>query len=157
EGKTTLAIHLALSLARVGYRTLLVECDLRRPTLSSLFEVPSQPGLGEVLRGEQAAQSCLRPTPQPTLWLLPSGLPNREAVEALAKPEFRNLMADLRQNFDYVIVDSPPILPVADGLLIAQTVDRVIMSVRPNFSHVPRVNAAVARLFALGIHLYGVV
>jgi capsular exopolysaccharide synthesis family protein len=157
EGKTTLATHLALSLARIGHRTLLVECDLRRPALSALFGVTALPGVGEVLRGEKSAEECLRAVPPASLWLLTAGLPSRDAVEGLAKKEFRTLMAGLRQNFDYVIVDSPPVLPVADGLLIAQSVDRVIMSVRPNISHLPRVETAVARLHALGIPLYGMV
>ncbi len=157
EGKTSLASHLAVSLARTGRRTLLVDGDLRLPALDRLFDVGPGPGLAEVLRGEADAAEAVRPTHLDGLSLMPAGGTDLRAIQALSQEPLRALMARLREEYDYVVVDSAPVLPVVDSLLIGQHVDGVVLSVLRGVSHVPMVQAAYARLAELNIRVLGAV
>jgi capsular exopolysaccharide synthesis family protein len=158
EGKTTLASNLALSLARAGRRTLLVDCDLRRPATHQLFEQTLQPGFSEVLLGEVELPDAVRPTTSDeNLWLLPAGQWDREVLGELAKDQPEAIFERLRQEFDFVVVDSHPVLPATDSLLVGQHVDAVIVSVMRQVSQAPRVYAASQRLATLGIRIFGVV
>lgn len=157
EGKTTLASQLAASIARAGRRTLLVDGDLRNPTLNRLFELPLEPGLCEVLRGEAAVEDVIRPTRVNGLWLIAAGHSCRESIEALAKPAIREVFDHLRPNFDFVIVDGGAVLPAADTLLLGQQTDGAILSVLRDVSSMPKVYEAYERLQAVGINVLGTV
>jgi capsular exopolysaccharide synthesis family protein len=158
EGKTTLAANLALSLARAGRRTLLVDCDLRRPALHQLFEQTLQPGFSEALLNEVELPDAVRPTTaDENLWLLPAGQWDREVIQELAREHVQTLFRRLEQEFDFVIIDSHPVLPATDSLLIGQHVDAVLVSVMRGVSQAPRVYAAHQRLATLGIRVCGAV
>ncbi len=157
EGKTSLACHLATSLARAGRRTLLLDCDLRSPATHRLFDLPSKPGLSEVLRDEVAAADVIQPTPVYGLHLIPAGQCDALAIQALSQDRIRALFEDLRGRYDFIIVDSAPVLPVADSLLVSQVVDAVIFSILRDVSRVPMVYAAYERLTALGTRTLGAV
>jgi succinoglycan biosynthesis transport protein ExoP len=157
EGKTTLARHLAMSLARAGRRTLLVDGDLRLPTLHHSFGLAPQPGLAEVLRGEADAAEAMQPTRTEGLWVMPAGDADVRALQALAREPLRLLIPRLRQQYDCVVIDSGPILPVSDGLQIGQQVDGVILSVLRGVSQVPMVRAAHQRLTDLNVRVLGAV
>jgi capsular exopolysaccharide synthesis family protein len=158
EGKTTLAGSLALSLARAGRRTVLVDCDLRRPAAHQLFEQTLQPGFSEVLLGEVELPDAVRPTTSDeNLWLLPAGQWDREVLAELAKDQPEAIFERLREEFDFVVVDSHPVLPATDSLLVGQHTDAVIVSVMRQVSQAPRVYAASQRLATLGIRVFGAV
>ncbi len=158
EGKTTLASNLAMSLARAGRRTLLVDCDLRRPSAHQLFEQTLQPGFSEVALREVELPDALRPTTtDPNLFLLPAGHWDREVIQELAKSGITGIFEKLREEFDFVIVDSHPVLPATDSLLIGQHVDAVIVSVMRNVSQVHHVHTACQQLSTLGIRVFGAV
>ncbi|HTU89273.1 MAG TPA: polysaccharide biosynthesis tyrosine autokinase [Gemmataceae bacterium] len=157
EGKTSLASHLAASLARAGRRTILVDSDLRNPTLHRLFERSRAPGLSELLRGEVTLDAVSRDTPISNLWLISAGKADASALQALAFDALPKLFEQLRTRYDFVIVDSCPVLPVADSLLVGQYVDAVIFSLLRQVSRLPRVYAAYQRLAMLGIRLLGAV
>jgi capsular exopolysaccharide synthesis family protein len=157
EGKTTLASHLAGSLARAGRRTLLVDCDLRRPSAHQLFEIASHPGLSEVLLGEVPVAEAVCATAVPGLWLLPAGQWDRAVLRALAGEEVQKVFAALRQHYDFIIIDSHPVLQAADSLLIGLHVDGVIMALMRDLSRMPRVSLACQRLSDLGIRVLGAV
>jgi capsular exopolysaccharide synthesis family protein len=157
EGKTTLAGHLATSLARAGRRTLLVDCDLRRPAAHQLFEAAPHPGLSEVLLGEVPAANAVQSTAVPGLWLLPAGQWDRAVLRALAGEEVQKVFAALRQHYDFVLIDSHPVLQAADSLLIGLHVDAVIVSLMRDLSRMPRVSTACQRLADLGIPVLGAV
>lgn len=157
EGKTTLATHLATSLARAGRRTLLVDCDLRRPAVHLLFDLPLQPGFVEVTKGTEDVHQAIRPTHVPDLWLLPAGQLQRGTVEGLTNGIARTLFDQLKEEYDFVVIDSAPVLPVADSLIIGQHVDGVILSVLRGVSQMHRVWAAQSRLSMLGVHILGAV
>ena len=157
EGKTSLASHLASSLARAGHRTLLIDGDLRSPAIHALFDQGLAPGLCEVLRGQLPLDQALRATPARDLFLLTAGQWDSNALQGLAQGSARELFTRLKEQFDYVIVDSSPVLAVADALMIGRHVDGVLLSILRDVSRVPTVYAAYQRLSMLGIRTLGAV
>ncbi|MEI7685830.1 MAG: polysaccharide biosynthesis tyrosine autokinase [Planctomycetota bacterium] len=157
EGKTSLSSQLAASLARAWKKTLLIDGDLRNPTAHQLFDVPQDPGFSEVLRGELSATEAVRSTPLSRLWILPAGHWDSHAVQVLAQDNVRTILEELKQQYDFIIFDSCPILPVADSLLLGQNVDGVLMTVMNDVSRSPAVHAAHQRLEGLGIKILGAV
>jgi capsular exopolysaccharide synthesis family protein len=157
EGKTTLACHLATSLARAGRKTLLIDGDLRRPAVHQLFELPLQPGLSEVLLGEVEVAEGVQQTTLAGLSVMPAGQWDREVLQALARDGLEGVFERLQEEFDFIIVDSHPILPAADALLLARHADAVILSVLREVSQTPRLYAANRRLEAVGARVLGAV
>jgi capsular exopolysaccharide synthesis family protein len=157
EGKTMVAGQLAVSLARAGRRTLLVDCDLRRPCVHRLFDLAPQVGLGEVLRGETDLQSSIVPTQHRALWALPAGKNPQIADLAHSQTQMHQVFEGLRSQYDFILLDSCPILPVADSLIFGKFADGALLCVRPNLSQTPAVCAAFERLHVLGIQVLGVV
>lgn len=157
EGKTSLAGHLAISLARAGFRTVLVDGDLQSPAAHRLFDCPVGPGLCELLRGEIDVEDASRPTPVPGLALLPAGRWDTAARQALVGDRWRRLKADLEGRYDFVVVDTAPLLLVSDTLLLAREADGVVLSVLLGVSQVNHVSEAAGRLQAVGAKLTGAV
>jgi capsular exopolysaccharide synthesis family protein len=157
EGKTSVASHLAASLARAWRKTLLIDGDLRHPALHQLFNQPAGPGFSEVLRGEMGLHDAVRPTTVSRLWMMPAGHWDSHAVQALAQEGVRSMFAQLKEQYDFVVVDSCPLLPVADSLLLAQHVDGVLFSVLRDVSRAPAIHAAQQRLASLGVRTLGAV
>jgi polysaccharide biosynthesis transport protein len=155
EGKTSLAGHLAASLARAGRRTLLLDSDLHNPSLHRLFEMIRGPGLSEILRGELDLPNAIRQTPIPNLWLISAGQKELVALETL--DNIRQVFDQLRPQYEFILVDSCPVLPVADSLLVGQHVDAVIFSLLREISRLPRVHAAYQRLAMLNVRILGAV
>jgi len=157
EGKTTLAAALAPSLARAGRKTLLLDGDLRRPTVHELFEIPMQPGLSEVLLGEIEVAEAALELPQDNLSVLPAGQWDREVLLALSRDGLEGIFERLGEEFDFILIDSHPVLAATDSLLLGRHVDAVILSVLSEVSQMPRVYAAQQQLTGLGIRVLGAV
>lgn len=157
EAKTSLSCNLATSLARGGRRTVLVDADLRSPSVHKLFDITSSPGLSEVLRGEAVLDDVIQVTPALGLHLIPAGQCDPISLQCLAQDGLRNPFEELRRRYDFIIVDSAPVLPVADALLISQVVDAVLFSVLRDVSRIPMVYAAYERLASLNTRMLGVV
>ena len=157
EGKTSLSCHLATSLARARQRTLLIDCDLRCPTIHMLFDLPLGPGVCDILRGDADVADIIQPTSAPLLSLLTAGQCDSSAIEALAHGSLQRLFDAVQGQFDYIIVDSAPVLAVADSLQVCQHVDAVLFSVLRDVSRLPRIHAAYEQLSRLGVRMLGVV
>src|SRR5262249_39861023 len=157
EGKTSLTAHLAVSIARSGRTILLIDSDMRKPTLHRLFGLSRGPGLGEVVRGETTAREAIRPTSVPGLWVLTAGTRTPTTPDTLARESTRALFNELRSGFDILLIDSCPVLPVADTLTLAQYVDGVILSLMRGVSRLPKLSAALHRLRLLGTPVLGAV
>jgi len=134
EGKTTLATNLAASLAMQGKRVLLVDADLRRPRLHALFDVSNAFGLGNVLmneRPEAEAMASLMPIEDvPGLTVLPAGSASRSPAELLGSDTMRDFMKVCSKQFDYVVLDSEPILLVTDAMVLTPVADQVLLLAR---------------------------
>jgi len=157
EGKTTLAGYLASSLARAGRRTLLLDCDLRRPACHQLFELPLQPGFSEVLLEEIDLDAAILPTTVDDLCVIPAGQWDRAVVQALAREGVQKIFDQLKGEFDFIILDSHPVMEATDALLIGQHADAVIFSLLRGVSQMPQVYGAGQQLSALGIRVLGAV
>ena len=157
EGRTTVASQLAASLARAGRRTLLVDGDLRRPSLHTLFDVPLEDGLCEVLRAETDVTDVIRPTKAEGLWLMSAGYCDADAVHALATDQAQPIFDKLRADYDFIIIDGAPVLGLSDSLLFGQHCDAAIMSVLRDHTNVPKIHQASELLKSVGIRLIGAV
>jgi capsular exopolysaccharide synthesis family protein len=130
EGKTSTVANLGIVFAQAGERVVLVSCDLRRPRLGQFFGLDEQAGLTSVLLGEQSLPDVVQPVPgHDTLWLLGSGRLPANPAELLSGPAARAMFAALRAEFDLVIIDSAPVLPVTDAALLSKDADGTLMVV----------------------------
>jgi capsular exopolysaccharide synthesis family protein len=157
EGKTSLATHLAASLARAGHKTLLFDGDLRNPEVHKRFDLPVGPGFSEVLRGEVGLAEAIQPTAVKELSLLSAGEYDGATIELLARDGVRDLLHRLKQEYEFIILDTSPVLPVADTLLLAQHVDGVLLSLFYEVSCLPPIYAAYQKLSMLGVRILGAV
>lgn len=157
EGKTTLSCHLATSVARTGRSVLLLDADIRRPSVHKVFEISNSKGLCDVLRGTATLQDITHSVGLGALSVIPGGKVNQEALRALARDGMAPLLEELKRSFDFVIVDSSPVLPVTDALLVAPHVDGVVFSIRRYVSRISKVAAACQRLSMLGVPILGAV
>lgn len=155
EGRTTVASQLAASLARAGRRTLLVDGDLRRPALHSLFDVPLEDGVCEVLRAEADVADVIRPTHAEGLWLLTAGYCDMDAIQAMAGEQLQPIFEKLRADYDFIIIDGAPVLSLSDSLLFGQYCDGAVLSVLRDHSEVPKIHQAAELLRGVGIRLIG--
>lgn len=127
EGKTTLANNLALALSASG-RTCLVDADLRRPSIGTIFRVDPGKGLEHYLRGVATLeQVSIEPRGTKNLVVIPSVLPVDNTVPMLSDVRMKELVSQLREKFDFVVIDTPPILPYADGRALAPVADGVVL------------------------------
>lgn len=158
EGKTTLAIHLTLRCAKAGASTLLIDADLRRGMLGPLLDVPEGPGLVDVLMGTTPVGSALAAIGGPGgFHLLQAGSPIQDPIQVLRGRSLGQLLGSLRRSFDIVIIDSPPVLPVADALTVGRGADGAILAVRCDSSRSHLVERARRQLASAGIPMLAVV
>jgi capsular exopolysaccharide synthesis family protein len=169
QGKTTVCASLATAIAQSGQTVVLIEADLRRPRLADTFGLPRlQPGLTSVLVGHSqlgraTTQIKLPPSPgqakghDTAITVLPSGPLPPNPSELVGSPRMRRLVDGLADLYDTVILDSPPLLPVADSLALAKLVDGVIIVVRAKSATRDDAKAVRALAERLGIHVVGVV
>ncbi|MGE5176242.1 MAG: CpsD/CapB family tyrosine-protein kinase [Hyphomicrobiales bacterium] len=128
EGKSTIAGLLSMVSAQVfRRRTLLIDADLRRPTIHDLMGLSQKPGLFEVLHHRSSTESAVRPTPIPSLSVLTSGSPTGAMGSAYDDDRFGRVLETLRPQYDMIFVDSAPAVPVIEPLLMAEHVDGILL------------------------------
>jgi len=157
EGKTLCCISLGITLAQAGARTLLIDCDLRRPRLAGAFGLRDGLGLTSVLALDADLDGAIRTTDIPGLWILPSGPTPPNPAELLDGDGFRRLLARLGQEYDRVLIDSPPAVPVTDPAVLATEVDGVLLVVRHKAAHRDLARRAAQHILDVGGNLLGVV
>jgi capsular exopolysaccharide synthesis family protein len=155
EGATTVAASLAMSLARAGRRTLLVDGDLRAPDLHKLFGLPLEDGLSEVLRAEVDLADAIRPTTNEGLHLLTAGVCDMDAVHALATDQPQAIFEKLRDQFDFIVIDAPPVLGISDTLSMGQYVDGAVLTVLRDHSEIRAIYHAIEVLRSMGVRVIG--
>ena len=131
EGKSMVAGNLACTLAlRTHQRILLLEGDLRRPSLSTMFGLEKNPGLCEWLEGERSLAASIYHLEGPDIWILPAGSAPGNALELLQSGRLSTLMDQLAAWFDWIVIDSPPVLPLADTSVWMRLADGVLLATR---------------------------
>lgn len=158
EGKTSVAANLAVSFALSGQKVALVDADLRRPQVAAAFGMAdSAPGLGRLLEGKAKIEAVLRPSPVAGLSLVTSGPPVDNASELLGSARMGWLLDQLGGSFDVVIIDTPPILPVTDPLVLAVQATGVVLVVRLGVTSRERLHRALTALRNLDTPVLGLV
>jgi polysaccharide biosynthesis transport protein len=133
EGKTTTLTNLAVALAQVGKRVILLDCDLRRPRLHEFFGLSNESGVTSVLLGTDTVAEAMQPVESyPTLALMASGPPPPDPSELLSSEHTRELLDALRSRCDLLLIDSPPVVPVTDPLVLAAVADGTLLVVSAN-------------------------
>ena len=135
EGKTTLVANLAQSYALNGRQVVLIDCDLRKPRLHQVFELDSQPGLSNFLTGHATLEEILRPTGIPNLTIITGGTRPPNPANLLNSDTFKELITQLRERFQHIIIDTPPVLGFADARFISTLVDGVLLVAHHGKTH----------------------
>ena len=130
DGKTTLAANLAISIAQSGKRVVLLEADFRRPRLQQLFDLQDSKGLSGALADSEEVLDVFNVTPVENLSVITCGPRPANPADLLTSPRFEQLLEVLREKFDFVLVDSPPLLAVTDPAIVAPLVDGVLLVLR---------------------------
>ncbi|CAN5924085.1 polysaccharide biosynthesis tyrosine autokinase [soil metagenome] len=130
EGKTTVAVSIAVSLAQGGQRVCIIDCDLRRPRLHRIFDRAGDIGLMNVILGEATIDEVAKPTIVPNLSCIPCGPIPPNSADVVSSEKFRRLLDEVSERFDRVVLDSPPIVAVTDSAIASTLVDGVVFVVR---------------------------
>jgi len=135
EGKSTISANLAASFAQAGYRTLLVDADLRKPTQHKIFEQRNVKGLSNLIAGQVLLEETINPNVLPGLDLLTSGPVPPNPAELLGSLAMEDLLIKLSEMYDLVLLDTPPVLAVADSQILGNLVDGSLLVVNSKFTH----------------------
>ncbi|WP_442507038.1 polysaccharide biosynthesis tyrosine autokinase [Novipirellula sp. SH528] len=157
DGKTTVAENLACSIAQSGKRVLVIDCDLRRPQITDNFVMQDKLGLTNILNGDCDPSEACHQTPLSTLHMMPSGPIPANPAEALTLPDMGELIDLLRETYDYVILDTPPLLVVTDPSITAGLADGVVLALRVRRKSKPNAKESVNILRSVGANVFGVV
>jgi capsular exopolysaccharide synthesis family protein len=157
DGKSTLALNLSLSMAQSGKKTVLVETDFRRPKVHKLTGVKNKVGLVDVLRGDAELADAIQETQLPDFDVIPCGSRPKDPAELLARPQFEQLLSVLKEKYDYVFIDSPPVLAVTDPCGVAARVDGVLICMRLNRHTRQLGQRAISQLRDVGATIAGIV
>jgi len=153
DGKTTTVVNAAVALGKGGRnRVVLVDGDLRRPGVAAILGLRTTKGLCEVVAGKASLDDCLWRFGDDELYVLPAGNPPNDLSDTLYDPRLGDVMAALKQRFDFVVVDTPPVLPLADVPTLSRDLDGAILIVRASHSPKELVNAAIDALYGVTVH-----
>jgi capsular exopolysaccharide synthesis family protein len=157
EGKTMVACNMAVSLAQTGQRVLLIDADMRRPKVHDVFGQRQEPGLSNLLVGNAKASESIRRGSIPGLWLLSSGKNPPNPAELLGSQRFEEFMRSLGEHFDWVVVDSPPVMAVTDASVIAHKTTGVVFVVGAEMTSRQAAQTAVEQLESARARFIGAV
>jgi capsular exopolysaccharide synthesis family protein len=157
EGKTTTSINTAIVLAQKGTRVLLIDADLRRPSVHKTLGMGPRSGLSNVLTGSATVQQTIAPSSiLPNLFILPAGTPPPNPAELLASSNMRDLIAELREQFDHIVIDTPPTLSVTDAVVLSPRADATVLVIRSGQTTKQALRRARDILTQVNAHVAGV-
>ncbi len=157
EGKSIVALNLAASFAGLGEKTLLIDADLRRGTLHRVFNLPSRPGLGQLLRNDATIEQAVVQTTVKNLFFLPCGRHVHAASELLESQAFGDLMQTFRGQYQRIILDTPPVLGLAETSSMSKHADGVLLIIWSGNTAFKAIKTAKSILDANGARFFGCV
>ncbi|MEP7022380.1 MAG: polysaccharide biosynthesis tyrosine autokinase [Actinomycetota bacterium] len=158
EGKTSTLANLGAVFAQAGHRVVLVSCDLRRPRLGQFYGIDESAGLTTVMLGQAALADVVQPVPgQQNLWMLPAGPLPHNPAELLNGHRAQEVFATLREHFDLVLIDSPPVVPVTDAVILSKDADATLLIVAAGQTARGHLKRAAEKLRQVGAPLVGIV
>ena len=156
EGKSTVAGNLAYTFFQSGKRVLIIDCDLRKPSLHRKFNVSNEVGLTDVLVGTSELNKVMKKIDD-NLYLLTTGTLPPNPAEIIGSNTMENFLDECKINFDYIILDTPPILPVTDSKLLAIKADATVLVVRSEISKSKHVSQAFKELEKVNANVIGTI
>jgi capsular exopolysaccharide synthesis family protein len=157
EGKTTTSVNSAIVLAQKGTRVLLIDADLRRPSIHKTLGMGPKLGLSNVLTGTATlAQAIIPSTILPELFVLPAGTPPPNPAELLASAKMKDILTELRKDYDHIVIDSPPTLSVTDAVVMSTGADAVVLVIRSGHTTKPALRRARDILLQVNARVCGV-
>ena len=157
EGKTTVASNLALSYAQLG-KTLLIDADLRRPRIKHIIDTDSKFGLVDYVAGVVSLKECVSQDKQEdNLYILNSGTTPPNPLELIASGKFSNIITALRSQFTYIVIDTAPVLPASDAVVLGQLCDALLMVIQSDRTTLPMATDAIKRLNAGKVDVSGLI
>jgi capsular exopolysaccharide synthesis family protein len=157
EGKSTTAANLAAAYAQQGLRVLLLDGDLRKPTVHEIFGVAREPGLTQYVLEFVKMESVVRPSGVEGLFLLTAGALPPNPTEFLASAAFRRAMEEVSRAFDVVVIDTPPVLLAPDAAVLGGMADQVVVVARAGSTQRASVRRSIQQIHAVGGEVAGVV
>lgn len=157
EGKSTSVINLGISMAQSGNRVVLVDTDMRRPRLHKAFQIPNDVGVSTIVVGEGTLDGAIKNTDVPGLFVVPCGPVPPNPAELLHTRAFAKLLEELGQRFDRIILDSPPIHPVADAIVLATQAEGVVLILKAGLTNRTLAKRAVRALKDVKAKIYGAI
>ncbi len=157
DGKTTFAANIAIVLSRAGARTLMLDLDMRKPTLSEKFKVSGPTGISTFLTGDSGLSSQIQQIEGGNLFIIPAGPIPPDPPELMASRRMSDVLTLLKAHFTYIVIDTPPSLALSDALTLAPEVDGVFLVVRSGKTHRDAARATAERIAGVGAALLGAV
>lgn len=158
EGKSTTLANLAVVIAQAGKKVILVDCDLRRPSLHQIFDTRSTPGFTDTMRDDALMnQPPLQETGVPNLWLLPSGTIPPNPAELLASRRMSEVITALQRHAEMILFDAPPVIAVTDAAVLSSKVDAVLLVISAGKTKREHAKKAKALLDKVNARLIGAV
>ena len=157
EGKSTTAINLSISLAQIGKRVLLVDADMRIPSVAGRVKIKGAPGLSDFLVGEAKIEDAVRNVDEHKIHVLPAGKIPPEPTGLLEAKQLEHLFSAVRQIYDFVIVDLPPVNSVPDAVILARYMDGYLMTVREKVTKHKEIVEALKQLKIANANIIGFV
>jgi succinoglycan biosynthesis transport protein ExoP len=157
EGKTTCVVYLGTTMAQSGQRVLLIDTDMRKPRLHSLSGGSRTVGLSNLILGDRDYEEVIKSTDVPNLFVLPCGPLPPNPAELLMGHRFEKILADLNERFDRIILDSPPLQPVTDAVLLAKQTDGVILVVQAGKTLRDDIKRSANKIRGVGGSIFGVI
>jgi len=157
EGKTTTSVNSAIVLAQKGTRVLLIDADLRRPSIHKTLGMGPKTGLSNVLTGSATLQQAIIPSMiLPDLFILPAGTPPPNPAELLASSKMKTVLEELRKQYDHIVIDTPPTLSVTDAVVMSTSADAVVLVIRSGHTTKPALRRARDILLQVNARVCGV-
>lgn len=157
EGKSTTAVNLSYVLAEKGDRVLLIDGDLRIPSVAKKMDIPSSPGLTDLLMGKGAQISDFQSSLLKKWYILPAGDIPPNPSELLGSRRMESILNDLREKFDYIIIDLPPVNIVSDALSIARLISGMIVVIREEYTEKKELERCIRQLRLSNVNVLGCV
>jgi polysaccharide biosynthesis transport protein len=157
EGKTVTAVNLAIVLAQTGARTLVMEMDMRKPRLARMFGIENRIGMSVYLSGNTEEVAGIVKTAVPNLYIVPSGALPPNPAELIGSQRMKECLARLSQEFNYIVIDTPPVLPCTDAVVLSRCVDGVVLVARGGKTPRKVLENAAVQILSVGSKILGVV
>jgi protein-tyrosine kinase len=155
EGKSLVSANLAMALAQAGQRVLLVDADMRRPRIHEIFDMAQDPGFSNLLTGNAKASEVIQKSSVHGLWLLSAGHIPPNPAELLGSRRYGDFIASLEDHFDWAVIDTPPVLVVADSSIVANEATGVVFVVGADHTSRHAARNAIDQLDAANAHVVG--